>query len=157
MTNNNENKHDFTQLRTRIRKAYGTEAAFTKALEWKPELLESRLTNKTEFTQKEITQIRTLLKLSDDDTHRFFFPDFSPMNQDNEPSVMLELIQKAEHIEDGMNVLEILNLADEARTYDNYPEAVDWVIQHVLDEMQSLRAAMTVEYAKRKDRAAAGA
>ena len=67
MTNNNESRTDFTQLRTRIRKAYGTEAAFSKALEWKPDRLESRLNNKTEFTGTEISRIRTMLKLSDDD------------------------------------------------------------------------------------------
>lgn len=68
-----ENRHDFTLLRNRINELYGTEKAFAKAIHWKLQRLESRLTNETEFNRAEIIQIVPLVGLGWQDIKPYFF------------------------------------------------------------------------------------
>lgn len=67
------NRHDFTLLRNRINDLYGNERAFSKAIQWKPQRLESRLTNETEFTRSEIIQILPLVGIDWHDVKAYFF------------------------------------------------------------------------------------
>ncbi len=67
------NRHDFTLLRNRINDLYGNERAFSKAIQWKPQRLESRLTNETEFNRAEIIQIVPLVGLGCQDIKPYFF------------------------------------------------------------------------------------
>lgn len=80
------------------------------------------------------------------------------MTTNNISNSLLNMIEKAEQIENGINALLLMNDAhDGLLPYESRADAERYIIDTILDDMQDLRAAMTVEYAKQKDHAVVGA
>lgn len=66
---------DYSRLRGKIREVFGTEAAFAKALGMGRVSISQRLNNVLEFSSPEILKSCTLLGISSDEIHLYFFAE----------------------------------------------------------------------------------
>lgn len=64
---------NFNKLRGRIKEIYGTQTAFSNAMEMNEATLSNKLNNNVEFTSKEIIKACILLKLELNKIDEYFF------------------------------------------------------------------------------------
>ena len=64
---------DYSKLRGKIREVFGTQDAFAKAMEMDCSTLSLKLNNKSEWTHSEIEKACTLLGISIEEVHIYFF------------------------------------------------------------------------------------
>lgn len=68
-----EYNYDYTELRARIKKKYGTMVKFAEAMGCPSSTLSMRINNKAEWPQGEILKAKQLLGISNRDLATFFY------------------------------------------------------------------------------------
>lgn len=68
-------EYDYTALRQEIRKKFGTETAFANSIGMHPSTLSLKLSNKSEFDQKDIAKILAALNEGRSKITKFFFQE----------------------------------------------------------------------------------
>lgn len=68
-------KYDYSELRGRIVTIFGTNGDFGKAMGMSSATISYKLTNKSDFTQSEISKAVDLLKLDKADIGKIFFTE----------------------------------------------------------------------------------
>ena len=64
---------------------------------------------------------------------------------------MVRIIDKTESIEDGINALMIMNTATDEWDFETRRLAYDYILDHLREDIQDLRADMNVELANRRE------
>ncbi len=151
------NNTTFDTLRDRITLTYDSLDEFADRIRMKPKKLISKLDGEQEFVQEEIVAIRTELNLSDDEVRLYFFPDYQAAEEPKPAFILRQLdrrnvIERLEHIEDGIDALDLLTNGQGIKIGDTLPteqflDSFNFVLSQVKESIVDLRAELTAKYA----------
>ncbi len=113
-----------------------------------------RLKGKEEFVLGDIESITSALNLNEREVKAFFFPEMEPEDPKHATINLLAMqgiIRRLEHIEDGLNALDmittgrILEVGDTISNED-FRDALEFVLHEVSEKVTDLRAELCGKY-----------